>query len=105
MQPLSSSVVETSNAQKADVIKKPPRPIKPAYSWQTNSTNTRLFYITDHEQANLAVSRLRKGPLGFDLEWRPNYTKGRPENPVALVQLSNEDTILLIHIYVMIGKY
>ncbi|KAH7915103.1 ribonuclease H-like domain-containing protein [Hygrophoropsis aurantiaca] len=40
----------------------------------------------------------KKGPLGFDLEWRPNYKKGQAENPVALVQLSNPTTILLIQV-------
>ena len=83
--------------------KKPERPIWPAYSWRTKSINTQLFYIRDHRQADLAIVKLRKGPLGFDLEWRPNFIKGQLENPVALVQISNEDTILLIQICAMTG--
>ncbi|KAF8078279.1 ribonuclease H-like domain-containing protein [Lyophyllum atratum] len=40
-------------------------------------------------------------PVGFDLEWKPTFTKNTPENPVALVQLANQDTILLIQISAM----
>jgi hypothetical protein len=83
------------------IPKNPERPIWPTYSWRAKSINARLLYIRDHRQADAAIVRLRKGPLGFDLEWRPNFIKGRPENPVALVQLSTEDTVLLIQIYVM----
>jgi hypothetical protein len=83
--------------------KKPERPIWPTYSWRTKSINTQLFYIRDHRQADLAIVKLRKGPLGFDLELRPNFIKGQLENPVALVQISNEDTILLIQICAMTG--
>jgi hypothetical protein len=83
------------------IPKKPERPIWPTYSWRAKNINPRLLYIRDHRQADAAIVRLRKGPLGFDLEWRPNFIKGHPENPVALVQLSTENTILLIQIYVM----
>ncbi|KIM85515.1 hypothetical protein PILCRDRAFT_367306 [Piloderma croceum F 1598] len=83
------------------VSKLPDRPILPTYSWRTKSSNAQLFYIRDHHHVNLTIPRLRNGPLGFDLEWRPNFIKGQLENPVALVQLSNEDTILLIQISAM----
>jgi len=36
--------------------------------------------------------------IGFDLEWKPNFTKGHTENPVALIQLASADTIVLLHI-------
>lgn len=77
------------------------RLIWPTYSWRAKSVNTQLFYIRDRRQADLAINNLCKGPLGFDLEWRPNYIKGQPENPVALVQLSSKNTILLIQICAM----
>ena len=83
--------------------KKPERPIWPTYSWRAKNTNAQLFYVTDHRQVDLALVKLPTGPLGFDLEWRPNFIKGQLENPVALVQLSNEDTILLIQISAMQG--
>lgn len=77
-------------------------PVWPTYSWKDRSPSTQLVYITDNYQADLEVVKLR-GPLGFDLEWKPNFVKGRPENPVALVQLSDENTILLIQISAMAG--
>ncbi|KAG2155447.1 ribonuclease H-like domain-containing protein [Suillus clintonianus] len=78
-----------------------PRPELPRYSWRDQSPTSRLQYITDHQSADFALSQLAPGPLGFDLEWRPNYWKGASENPVALVQLSTHDTILLLHISAM----
>jgi hypothetical protein len=85
------------------IPKKPERPIWPTYSWRAKNANAQLFYVTDHRQVDLAIVNLPTGPLGFDLEWRPNFIKGQPENPVALVQLSNENTILLIQISAMQG--
>jgi hypothetical protein len=74
----------------------------PLYSWQARSASTRLVYIRDNRKADLEVVNLR-GPLGFDLEWRPNVIKGQVENPVALVQLSDMNTILLIQVSAMAG--
>lgn len=36
--------------------------------------------------------------LGFDLEWRPNFLKGSPENRTALIQLANEKAIVLFQV-------
>lgn len=80
---------------------KPPKPILPLYSWRGISSHTNLLYIRNCTEADLEVSKLGGGTLGFDLEWRPTFVKGHPENPVALVQLANEDTILLIQISAM----
>ncbi|KAF7982105.1 hypothetical protein HWV62_30437 [Athelia sp. TMB] len=90
----------SSAAQTQPDRKKPEEPLWPTYSWRTHvqSADTRLLYITNVDQANAAVEDLSRGPMGFDLEWRPNYVKGQVENPVALVQLANENTILLIQI-------
>lgn len=74
----------------------------PLYSWRARSPSTRLVYIRDNRKADLEVLNLR-GPLGFDLEWRPNAIKGQVENPVALVQLSDRNTILLIQVSAMTG--
>ncbi len=73
------------------------------YSWQKYSPKTRLVYIRDLLTAELEVARLSPGPLGFDCEWKPTYEKGRSENPVALVQLASETTILLIQVSFMRG--
>jgi hypothetical protein len=40
-------------------------------------------------------------PVGFDIEWRPNFRKNGIENPVALVQLADKARVLLIHVSVM----
>lgn len=69
------------------------------YSWRTRSA--RLVYIRDSRKADLEVLNLR-GPLGFDLEWQPNMIKGA-KTPVALVQLSDKNTILLIQVSAMAG--
>ncbi|PPQ90406.1 hypothetical protein CVT25_014924 [Psilocybe cyanescens] len=73
------------------------------YSWSEYNPNIRLLYIRSHQQANLELAKLGSGPqvLGFDLEWKPTYRKGATENPVALVQLSNHDTIFLLQITAM----
>ncbi|KAG1757304.1 ribonuclease H-like domain-containing protein [Suillus lakei] len=79
-----------------------PRPELPRYFWREQSpAPTRIRYITDHREADFELSRLAIGPLGFDLEWRPNYRKGASENPVALVQLAGFDTILLLQVSAM----
>ncbi|OAX44878.1 ribonuclease H-like protein [Rhizopogon vinicolor AM-OR11-026] len=79
----------------------PTRPQLPHYSWRVQNPTSRLQYITDHRIADFALSQLAPGPLGFDLEWRPNFRKWQKENPVALVQLANHDTILLLQISAM----
>lgn len=77
---------------------KVPERIYPLYSWCEISPNTRLLYIRDLETAEEEIARFKPGLVGFDLEWKPNWRKGQTENPVALVQLSNDDTILLIQV-------
>lgn len=75
--------------------------ILPTYSWRDRSIHPRLFYYTNHNDANACLAHIRPGPIGFDLEWRPNFRKGMPENPVALVQLATADTVILLHIHLM----
>jgi|SRR6267154_744453 len=81
----------------------PARPEFPHYVWQSQSPTPTLRYITDHRVADTALSQLSPGPLGFDLEWRPNYRKGARENRVALVQLAGHDAILLLQVSAMSG--
>lgn len=38
----------------------------------------------------------RCSPLAMDIEWAPNFRKGQPENPTALVQLSDGQLIVLV---------
>ncbi|KAG9314586.1 ribonuclease H-like domain-containing protein [Chiua virens] len=73
----------------------------PLYSWRARSINPTLIYLTDYLQANTVLAHLPHGPVGFDLEWRPSFRKGQPENRVALVQLSTANTVILLHIHFM----
>jgi exonuclease 3'-5' domain-containing protein 2 len=36
--------------------------------------------------------------IGFDIEWRPNFIKGRPENRVACVQLADQSGVAIIQV-------
>ncbi|KAI0932660.1 hypothetical protein AcW1_000281 [Taiwanofungus camphoratus] len=79
----------------------PPSPqIYALYSWK-RSPNARLAYLRDTQKANDEVAKLRSGPLGFDLEWKPSFRKGQKENAVALVQLATEDMVLIIQVSAM----
>lgn len=80
---------------------KVPERVYDLYSWSKNSPNARLVYIRNPDVATKELSQLRPGPLGFDLEWKPIYSKYQAENPVALVQLATEDTVLLIQLTAM----
>ncbi|KIM27573.1 hypothetical protein M408DRAFT_24497 [Serendipita vermifera MAFF 305830] len=37
-------------------------------------------------------------PIGFDLEWRPNFIKGTPSNRVACVQLADHSNVIIVQI-------
>ncbi|KAJ7275385.1 ribonuclease H-like domain-containing protein [Mycena haematopus] len=73
------------------------------YCWREETSNQdakappRQVYITDATHAEAELSTF-KGPCGIDIEWKPCFLKGEPENPVALLQLANFDTILLLHL-------
>ncbi|KAJ7456651.1 ribonuclease H-like domain-containing protein [Mycena latifolia] len=71
------------------------------YSWQNGTT--RRIYITDADHADAELSKAflhtpDRDSCGIDIEWKPNFRKGEVENPVALLQLANVDTILLLHL-------
>ncbi|KAF8058278.1 ribonuclease H-like domain-containing protein [Lyophyllum atratum] len=78
----------------------PTTPLLNPYSWRTIHPDATIHYIRDPDDADTLVDTL-SGPVGFDLEWKPTFTNNTPENPVALVQLANQDTILLIQISAM----
>ncbi len=103
--PPTSVSSEGMSSAETDITQpeEPPR-VYDLYSYTIKSPNTQLRYIQTVEAADEAISRLNAKVLGFDLEWRPNFIRGNPENPVALVQLASEDTILLIHVALMSSK-
>lgn len=70
----------------------PPFPAPPA---------PRIYYARTVAEADAAAACLTAGPLGFDIEWRPNYRAGMPENRTALVQLAGRDFVLLAHVAAM----
>ncbi|KAG6834765.1 hypothetical protein H0H93_007548 [Arthromyces matolae] len=72
----------------------------PPYHWRNIHPNASLHYVRDVHHANLLIHSFN-GPVGFDLEWKPTFTKNSPENPVAIVQLANESTILIIQVSAM----
>ena len=103
----SQALHQSQEAQAAAAIAQArPRPAPTmAYFWKEYNPDIKVLYIRNHDEANAELSRLGAGPqaLGFDLEWKPNYVKGASENPVALVQLANSDTIFLLQISAMRG--
>ncbi|KAG6902321.1 hypothetical protein C0995_001700 [Termitomyces sp. Mi166 len=78
----------------------PPQTQLPAYHWRTIHPNAVLHYARDLTVADALLDDLR-GSVGFDLEWKPTFTKNTPENPVAIVQLANESMILVIQVSAM----
>lgn len=103
IRPLRTLTIMSTAARNDPVVKKPERPVWPTYSWRSKGTHANLIYIRNCEHANIVLDRFKKSPVGFDLEWRPNYTKGQLENPVALCQLSNDEEILLVQVSAMQG--
>lgn len=75
------------------------------YSWQDFSPDATVLYIRSHEEANRHLAGLPNIPqaFGFDLEWKPTFVKGGGENPVAIVQLSNDQVIFLFQVSSMQG--
>ncbi|KAG6332707.1 hypothetical protein ID866_6377 [Astraeus odoratus] len=93
----SMAVDSTPNEQKpADTP-----PAFPLYSWRSRSSSPNEIYFTNPRQADELLHHLPHGPIGFDLEWKPNYRKGQPQNPVAVVQLAAADTVILLQIITM----
>jgi hypothetical protein len=77
------------------------------YSWKNWHPDANLCYLTDHEKAEEELKKLlnsaRGSVLGFDIEWKPTTRRGERENPVALIQLANNATILLLQVSAMKG--
>jgi hypothetical protein len=101
--PLPSEGVEPNEEQTKEKEKKekPPKPLlmtcaPPPYSWRL-TTGAKMHYIVDTTTADRMIPTL-EGPIGFDIEWKPQFKKDGKQNPVALVQLSDERTILLIQV-------
>ncbi|EGO03007.1 hypothetical protein SERLA73DRAFT_176493 [Serpula lacrymans var. lacrymans S7.3] len=77
-----------------------PRPECPPYSWRGRSYRGTLIYVRDYCIANDVLADVPKGPLGFDMEWHPNFRK-EENNEVAVIQLATHYTVWLIQISAM----
>ncbi|TCD68832.1 hypothetical protein EIP91_009699 [Steccherinum ochraceum] len=77
----------------------------PLYSWRSRNPDARIVYLRDEDAVNQELSQPLSGAWGFDLEWKPTWVKGQPENPVAIVQLANADTIYLFQVSAMRGGF
>lgn len=82
---------------------KRPEPTIP-YSWRSFQPPITFEYVTDCDRANELLAALEPCALGFDVEWKPGFLKGQPENKVALIQLANNDVIYLLQVSAMRSK-
>jgi hypothetical protein len=82
---------------------KRPEPTIP-YSWRTFHPQIGFEYITDCDRADEVLAVLEPCALGFDIEWKPVFQKGQPENKVALIQLANNEVIYLLQVSAMQSK-
>lgn len=83
---------------------KRPEPTTP-YSWRTFFPPINFEYITDWERADEVLGTLEPCAFGFDVEWKPGFLKGQPENKVALIQLANNEVIYLLQVSAMQSKF
>lgn len=83
---------------------KRPEPTIP-YSWRTFEPPIGFEYVTDCDRADELLAVLEPCALGFDVEWKPGFLKGQPENKVALIQLANNEIIYLLQVSAMQSKY
>jgi hypothetical protein len=79
------------------------------YDWREFANpGAQLHYIRTEDTANECIARIASRPtpfaIGLDFEWRPTFVAGRPENPIALVQVACDDEILLVHVGAMRGN-
>ncbi|KAB5592621.1 Chalcone domain-containing protein [Ceratobasidium theobromae] len=73
----------------------------PSFVWQDYVLpGTELKYIRYERDVDKALKSV-KGPFGFDVEWKPRFTRGQAESPIALIQLAQLDRILLIQLTAM----
>ena len=82
---------------------KRPEPTIP-YSWRTFRPPISFEYITDSDRADEVLADLEPCAFGFDVEWKPAFQKGQPENKVALIQLANNEVIYLLQVSAMQSK-
>ncbi|KAG9080533.1 hypothetical protein FRC06_006463, partial [Ceratobasidium sp. 370] len=110
MEPLPAASQSNSNAASGSWRSDPPRrdyrpkpkgKTLPIFNWKDGvAPGTRLSYLRRVVDVNEALRQVT-GPFGFDVEWKPTFTKGQVESPIAVLQLAKEDQIYLIQLSAM----
>ncbi|PAV17852.1 ribonuclease H [Pyrrhoderma noxium] len=73
------------------------------YSYKNFNPPPTLTFTRESEEADRLVRTL-KGPVGCDMEWKILFQRNVPPRPVATIQLSDKDTIVIIQIINMKEK-
>ncbi|KAI9102593.1 ribonuclease H-like domain-containing protein [Phlyctochytrium arcticum] len=63
-----------------------------------NGGGYRVAYTKSVRGADAVVELCRDNVLGFDMEWRPQFQRGKKENKTALIQLCSKNIIGLFHV-------
>ena len=66
------------------------------------SLRIRVAKTADDVNAWLLEHRGQK-TLGLDIEWKPTFTKGKPQNRASLLQLASDDDVLLVQLLNDVG--
>lgn len=100
-----AAVLDAPTQQDGQPVQEPkrPEPTTP-YSWRTVEPQPSFEYVTDCDRADELLTVLQPCALGFDVEWKPGFLKGQPENKVALIQLANNEVIYLLQVSAMQSK-
>ena len=55
-----------------------------------------LLYDPAELQRVISAQFAKETVVGLDIEWKPTFVKGQPENPVALIQLATARIVVLV---------
>jgi hypothetical protein len=82
--------------------------VQPLYTYTSFDPRPKRIYIRTVAEANRALEGIN-GPVGFDMEWRVLFRRVGPQTkaimkPVAVVQIANRGTIIIIQTSAMKGK-
>ncbi|PFH48933.1 hypothetical protein AMATHDRAFT_64292 [Amanita thiersii Skay4041] len=78
-----------------------PDSVKPLYSFKDYIPKSTIVFSRHEEEANDLIGALKKGPVGFDLEWRVLFMRLRGQtimqsNRVAVVQIADSTGLILV---------
>ncbi|KAJ3990407.1 hypothetical protein F5890DRAFT_1479587 [Lentinula detonsa] len=82
----------------------------------SSAASMKSYYLKSEPQASVTLRYMANGlnaaayesfqspdthpppHIGFDLEWKPNFRPGTPENPIAVVQIAYQTASYVIHV-------